>query len=549
MRRLDRTNSARRGRLRRVAGALAAALLALAAAPAPPAAAAGLVPLSGAGSTWAMPAIQQWDRDVQEHYLLAVDFNGNGSAEGRQNYMQQEVDFAASDIAFLTQGDPFGGGIENPAYSYSYIPIVAGGTTFMYNLTVDGSRVKNLRLSGPTIAGIFTGHITNWDDPAITRDYGKQLPNIPITVVTRSDGSGASYQFTEWLATQYASQWNAFCASAGGPATNCGPTEFYPGFSGSIQKDGSDQVAGFLASPVSNGAIGYDEYAYAINYNVPVVKVENAAGYYTQPTAYNVAIALQAAIINEDSSSPDFLMQDLHNVYTNPDSRAYPLSSYSYLIVPRDSSNTGKPPPSTWTDAKGASMSQWINWAVCKGQQEIDAIGYSALPENLVQGAFEQLGHIPGHTDPADINTCGNPTYASGQDILITEAPQPSPCDYYTAPIDCTIVNGKAVSTDSGSGGSAGAGAGAGSGAATGPQASNSAGASGAGGNGAGGGAGGGGSGGSGQTIYSEPVAVAAKPYNQSLSATLAVLELLGAICAPVLIGYALQRRRRGVKP
>lgn len=547
MRRLDRTNAdtARRGRLRRAASALVAALLATAAGflPASPAAAASYVPVDGAGSTWAEPAVQEWTRDVVADGIQ-INFNGNGSAEGRQQYMQKEIDFAASDIAFLTQGDPFGGGIETPAYSYSYVPIVAGGTTFMYNLVVDGVHVTNLRLSGETIAKIFTGQIRNWDDPAITRDYGAQLPNQPITVVTRSDGSGASYQFTDWLATDYGSLWNSFCASAGGPSSNCGPTEFYPGFAGSIQKDGSDQVAAFLASPISEGAIGYDEYAYALSYKIPVVKMLNAAGYYTLPTQYNVSIALEKANIDEDQSSPDFLMQNLQNVYTDSDPRAYPLSSYSYLIVPRDSMANGDPPPPTWTDAKGVTMSSWMNYVLCKGQSEINDIGYASLPENLVTGGFEQMDHVPGHVPSADVNTCGNPTYANGIDELTQDAPQPSPCDYHTAPLNCTVENGKAVSTG-GSGGAAGAGAGAGAGGANSPGASNSASASASGGGNGAGGAGGG-SGGSGQTVYTEPVAVASKPYGQTLSAAFALVALLGAISTPVLISYALQRRRRG---
>jgi ABC-type phosphate transport system substrate-binding protein len=554
MRRLDQTNAARRGRFRRAAGALVAALLATAGfLPATPAAAASYVPVDGSGSTWAEPAVQEWTRDVVADGIQ-INFNGDGSAEGRQQYMQQEVDFAASDIAFLTQGDPFGGGIESPAYSYSYVPIVAGGTTFMYNLVVDGQRVSNLRLSGQTIARIFTGQITDWDDPAITRDYGAQLPNQPITVVTRSDGSGASYQFTDWLATDYTSMWNAFCAANGGPSTNCGPTEFYPGFSGSIQKDGSDQVAGFLASSISEGSIGYDEYAYALSYHIPVVKMLNAAGYYTLPTPYNVSIALEQAIINENASSPDFLMQDLHNVYTATDPRAYPLSSYSYLIVPRDTSANGDPPPPIWTDAKGVTMSSWMNYVLCKGQAEINDIGYASLPYNLVVGGFQQMGHVPGHVAAADIGSCGNPTYTDNVDVLTQDAPMPSPCDYYTAPLDCTVENGKAVSSGGpgGAGSSGGGAGGAGVGGANSPGASNSATVPGAGGTyGPGSGGGGGGpGGGSGQTIYTEPVAAASKPwlFKQTLSVGLVMLELLGAVSAPVLIGYGLRLRRRGAR-
>lgn len=518
--------------------------------------AAGYVPIDGAGSTWAEPAIQQWARDMEPDGIQ-INFNGNGSAQGREQYMEQQVDFTDSDIAFLTQGDPFGGGFEHPPVSYSYIPIVAGGTVFMYNVVVGGHRVTNLRLSGPTIARIFTGQITNWDDPAITHDYGAQLPDEPITVVTRSDGSGASYMFTQWLATEYSSLWHSFCGAQGGQSP-CGPTEFYPGFGNSLQKDGSDQVASFMASPVSQGAIGYDEYAYALNYGIPTVKMLNAAGYYSLPTPSNVAIALQAAIINDNPSSVDYLMQDLRNVYTFGDPRTYPLSSYSYLIVPRDSSVTGLPVPSTFNTPKGVTLSTWLNYVLCGAQQSAGALGYSPLPKNLVDGGFAQVDHIPGHVatpDPVQLNGCNNPTYSNGVNHLIVDAPMPSPCDYYTAPLDCTVLDGRAVSAaaggsgsgSGGGGGSGGTGGAAGLGAA-GPGSSVKASSSSSAGAGAGGGAGGFGptSGAENQQpVLLEPVAVSASPYRQTLPAILTVVELLALIGAPVLVLYTLRRRQQ----
>jgi ABC-type phosphate transport system substrate-binding protein len=155
---------------------------------------AAYVALKGAGSSWAAPAIDAWSSDVHSQGIV-VNFTASGSAAGRNAYMENQADFAATDIAYLTSSDPFGGGPEAQSYAYSYIPVVAGGTTFMYNLRVGSQKITNLRLSGDTITKIFTGQITNWDDSRITRDYGRELPSQKITVVTRSDGSGARYQF------------------------------------------------------------------------------------------------------------------------------------------------------------------------------------------------------------------------------------------------------------------------------------------------------------------------------------------------------------------
>jgi ABC-type phosphate transport system substrate-binding protein len=124
-----------------------------------------------------------------------------------------------------------------------------------------------------------------------------------------------------------------FCHSSGGPA-HCGPTEFYPGgHPREVQRNGSDQVASYITA--FEGSIGYDEYSYALLNNIPAVKVLNPGGYYVLPTASNVAIALQKAVIDENPNSVTFLMQNLDHVYTYTDPRSYPLSSYSYLVVPR----------------------------------------------------------------------------------------------------------------------------------------------------------------------------------------------------------------------
>ena len=242
--------------------------------------------------------------------------------------MANQDDFAGSDPPFRNGQDQLGGtGAEHPSQGYSYVPDTAGGTALIYHITVAGKLVRNLRLSPLTITKIFTGKITNWDDPAITHDYGARLPSLPITPVIRSDGSGATYFFTRWMAHLYPSQWNAFCDRVHpGIRPPCGQTEFYPQFGNAKAENGSNNVVTFITSSYGNGSIGYDEYAYALNSHYPVVKVLNPGGYFVLPSASNVAVALTKAVINEDSHSPDFLQQNLDHVYTFKDPRSYPLS-------------------------------------------------------------------------------------------------------------------------------------------------------------------------------------------------------------------------------
>ena len=171
-----------------VIGGLAALLLAAA-----PAGATSYVPISGEGSSWSANALDQWIANVQQDGMR-VNFTANGSTSGREDCISGLTDFAASDIPFQTNPND-GSAPENPvAGSYAYMPITAGGTVFMYNLKINGQQVTNLRLSGENIAKIFTGVITNWDDPALADDNpGLKLPDETIVPVVRSDGAGTSY--------------------------------------------------------------------------------------------------------------------------------------------------------------------------------------------------------------------------------------------------------------------------------------------------------------------------------------------------------------------
>jgi hypothetical protein len=254
------------------------------------------------------------------------------------------------------------------------------------------------------------------------------------------------------------SLWNRFCLKVHpGIKLPCPQTEFYPpNFGNAKAENGSTNVANYITSPYGNGAIGYDEYAYALNSHYPVVAVANPAGYWTLPSASNVAVALTKAKINEDSHSVNFLQQDLDHVYTFTDPRSYPLSSYSYLIVPRQAKGAPAPPPVfSSPSGKGRSLSTFIDYFLCAGQAHIAELGYSPLPLNLVKGGLLQTSFIPGSIAGPNLRTlagCANPTFTNGVLTLLRDAKQPSPCMKVGEPLNCKVVNGKA--TVPGSGGS-----------------------------------------------------------------------------------------------
>jgi phosphate transport system substrate-binding protein len=423
-------------------------------APVRPAAADSFVPVAGAGSTWSQNAIDQWRRDVQQ-YGMRIDYAGTGSSDGRRQFLNGTVDFAASDIPFQFHPED-NSAPENPKPgSYAYMPVTAGGTVLMYNLTINGQRVTNLRLSGENITKIFTGAITTWNDPAIAADNpGLTLPGRKIVPVVRSDGSGSTAQFTMWMISQQPALWNAYCQKSG-RAPACGQTSYYPTVSGMVAQSGDLGVAGYVAQSYAEGAIGYVNYSYALNANFPVAKMLNAAGYYTEPTPDNVAVSLLKAQINTDASSQDYLTQQLNGVYTDSDPRTYPLSSYSYMILPTLVQGQ-------FSTDKGKTLGAFSYYAMCQGQQESASLGYSPMPINLVQASFDQIRKIPGVVvQNISIQSCNNPTFSSdGTNLLADHAPMPQACDKQ-GPTQCATGTGGAKSptpVSPAAGGSAGSG-------------------------------------------------------------------------------------------
>ena len=386
--------------------------------------------IQGSGSSWAANALNQWVADVEKQGLQIV-YTANGAAQGRKDYANKSTDFGVTDSPYRGQDPTTGAQDDSLGRSFAYLPVVAGGTSFPYNVKVGGKAISNLRLSGETVAKIFTNKITNWNDPQISADNnGRKLPSIPIIPVVRADGAGVTNQFTTWLTKEYPSIWK----DCNGKAA---PTDYYPTNCGDDHgpqkaQTGSDGVMNYVKSDNAVGAIAMEEYSYPLNSGFPVAKLLNKAGYYTLPTQYNVAVALTAAEINKNPKDPNYLTQKLDKVYVNKDKRTYPLSSYVYAIIPTASND--KRLDST---AKRQTLADFLYYSICQGQSEIGPVGYSPLPINLVKAGFEQIAKLK-KADPKvdltqrDVSTCNNPTFIKGKpnvNHLAQIAPQPPECD------------------------------------------------------------------------------------------------------------------------
>ncbi len=531
---------------------------------APPAGAASHALINGSGSSWAENAVNQWVADVNSAGIQVV-YNPDGDAQGRQDFANKVSDFSVTSDGYQGVDPVTGVSDTSQGRPYAYLPIAAGGTSFPYQIKFDGEQVENLRLSGETLAKIFTNQITNWDDPEITSDNnGHALPSLSIIPVVQSEGSGATEQLTSYFNSQYPNIWQPFAGAKGA-------TEYFPRQGDQIAQNGSNGAMNYVASSSANGSISYVEYSFALSVNYPVVKVLNKAGYFTLPTQYNVAVALEAAQINMDPSSPDYLLQDLTNVYTDPDPRTYPLSSYVYMIEPTGTASTD----SSETTAKRQSIADFSYYSICQGQKEIGPIGYSPLPVNLVEAGFGQINKLQ-QADPGvdltaeNIDTCNNPTFVLGQpntNYLATIAPLPPACDQIgqgpcaagvtpngigATPTTSGSYPGSAAGaagSGGGTGGSGSGGAAGGSGAASGSAgpAAGAAGAAGAVTNQANGAAGSSSSTTTTQPPY-QPVTIAGINLVTRMSTLWwAVLVLLLVFAVPVVLGYRRARlRHRG---
>src|SRR5437588_835990 len=233
--------------------------------------------LSGAGSTFVNTIMQQWIKDYKGAAPgVTVNYQSVGSGAGIQQLTAKTVDFAGSDVVLKTSEQSATGGAGNVIE----IPWTAGGIAVEYNL----SGVSDLKLSGQTLAGIFAGKITKWNDAAIKADNpSASLPSIGIQVVHRSDGSGTTGVFTEYLTAVAPSVWTF------------GAAKDVPWPTGTGAK-GSDGVT--AAVKQADGAIGYSEVSYPTQSSLGIVSIKNKSGSFVQPTSDAVSAALGTASVN-----------------------------------------------------------------------------------------------------------------------------------------------------------------------------------------------------------------------------------------------------------
>jgi phosphate transport system substrate-binding protein len=309
--------------------------------------------LSGAGATFPAPLYQRWGAEYnKKEPAVKVNYQSVGSGAGVKNFVQGVVDFGASDAAMSDEE------MSKVARGTVLIPATAGSVVLAYNLP----GIEGLKLSRAALAGIFLGAITKWNDPAIVvTNPGLALPDQPINVAYRSDGSGTTYVFTQHVAAISPE----FDEKVGYDKTVTFPV--------GIGGKGNEGVTALIKQ--TPGTIGYIEYGYAKQGNLSMASIENKSGRFVAPGPASGAAALASVELPEnlrawpvDSESPD----------------AYPITSFTWLMLYKK-----------YPDAvKLKALKDFVNFGLTEGQSYADELGYIPLPEAVVAKSQAALATV-----------------------------------------------------------------------------------------------------------------------------------------------------------
>jgi phosphate transport system substrate-binding protein len=320
--------------------------------------------LQGAGSTFDAPLFSKmFAAYAKVSCGLTVSYLGSGSSAGMNALLDQDVDFAATDVPLTNANlarSQFG--------PILHIPVTLGAEAIIYNVPGVPSQLK---LTGPVLADIFLGKITAWNDPALTHlNPGVSLPPLSITVIHRSDGSGTTGIFTHYL-TQVSSAWS----------TTVGASN-YINWPVGIGFKGNGGVADGVQG--TTGSIGYVELSYALRLHLSFAVLQNTAGQYVAPSI-DGALAAAASV----GSIPSDLRFFIVNA---PGTDSYPISGYSWVIVYQQQNNANK----------GWALANLFWWMIHDGQRYAESLKYAMLPDIMVTKSETQIrlmtcgsGHTP----------------------------------------------------------------------------------------------------------------------------------------------------------
>jgi phosphate transport system substrate-binding protein len=315
----------------------------------------GQTTLNGAGATFPNPMYSKWFSEYHKiHPEVQVNYQPIGSGGGIRQVTAGTVDFGASDMPMTDKQ------LQEAKQKILNIPTVLGAVVPAYNIPGVSGEVK---FTPDALAGIFLGRISKWNDKALTAaNPGVNFPDKEIIVVHRSDGSGTSFIWTDYL-SKISSEWKSQVGSDTSVKWPLG-----------IGQKGNEGVAGNIRQ--LSGSIGYVELIYAVQNNIPYGSVRNSSGAFVKASLESVTAAAASA-----PKMPDDFRVSITNA---PGKDAYPISSFTWLLIPSQSKDP----------AKGKILSDFLNWMVTDGQTMTAALSYAPLPQNVVAKVKEAIKQV-----------------------------------------------------------------------------------------------------------------------------------------------------------
>jgi len=309
--------------------------------------------INGAGATFPYPIYSKWfDEYAKVDPSVRFNYQSIGSGGGQKQILAQTVDFGASD------GPMTDDNLSKAAGKILHIPTVAGADVVAYNLPGNPA----LKFDADTIAGIFLGQIKKWNDPKIAAtNPGVKLPDKDIVVVHRSDGSGTTFIFTDYL-SKISPEWKQ---KVGTNTSVNWPT--------GIGGKGNEGVSGQVKQ--TPGALGYVELIYAVQNKMPYAEVKNSAGKFVKPSLESITAALATAEIPDDFR---------FSITNSPGPDAYPISGATWLLVYEQQKDA----------AKGKKLVEFLKWAAKDGEKMATDLQYAPLPDNLQERVLKRIDEI-----------------------------------------------------------------------------------------------------------------------------------------------------------
>ncbi len=308
------------------------------------------VNLTGAGATFPFPVLSKYFDEYLKvtNNQVRVNYQSIGSGGGIRQLLEQTVDFGASDAPMTDEQ------LAQAPGKILHIPTVLGAVVVVYNIPgLNGS----LKLSPETLTAIYLGEVRQWDDARLKAENpGLNLPDTPIAVVHRSDGSGTTYVFTDYLSA-VSPAWKSRVGKGTSVSWPVG-----------IGAKGNEGVTGQVKQ--TPGAIGYVEVAYAVQNRLPTALLRNRAGNYVEPKLENITAAAAGAA----STMPDDLRVSIVDA---PGANSYPISAFTYILVYQEQKN----------QAKGRSLAEFLLWALDEGQTYATDLHYAPLPDAVREKA------------------------------------------------------------------------------------------------------------------------------------------------------------------